>query len=163
MSANCMNFWGKAKSWTALTALLVIVFWWSIHPFPHNRHLLRSKSHFLCPHQHLSFCSVFIPDLLSLKKNVVFLHQNMKEKLIGLSTCQIYKDGFCNFFNFVTFDGKVSAGSLILQSKLISHLSNCDNLQIEYFPQNTRLWHFPPQDLWYLLPLGQSRRMAGKA
>ena len=96
-------------------------------------------------------------------KECCFLHQNMKEKLIGLSTCQIYKDGFCNFFNFVTFDGKVSAGSLILQSKLISHLSNCDNLQIEYFPQNTRLWHFPPQDLWHLLPLGQSRPMASTA
>ena len=82
----------------------------------------------------------------------------MKEKLIGLSTCQIYKDGFCNFFNFVTFDGKVSAGSLILQSKLISHLSNCDNLEIEYFPANTRLWHFPPQDLCYVLPFTELER-----
>ena len=41
----------------------------------------------------------------------------VKIKFIGLGTCKFYKDEFCNFYNLVTFDGKLIVWSKILQSK----------------------------------------------
>ena len=95
-------------------------FWWCAENLSSFHHIANWQTH-----KHFSTSDLTLYIFWNMNLSVkcfgtwllISLIQVMKIKFIGLGTCKFYKDNFCNFYNLVTFDEKVSVWSFILESK----------------------------------------------